>query len=74
MQAEGRPPITLDDVMLRFAALADDARPVRHVRGTALAVGMDWLIRLPPGPRKERALIALAAAADLACEAYDLTD
>lgn len=74
MLSSGRRPITtLDDVLCRFASLADDgdAEQVRHVRGTALAVGMEWLIRLPAGPMRDKALSALADAADLACEALD---
>jgi hypothetical protein len=70
----GRPSITtLDDVFARFAVLADDghAEPVRHVRGTALALGMDWLIRLPAGPARDKALDALLDATELACAAYD---
>jgi hypothetical protein len=70
----GRPPITtLDDVLARFAALADDghAKQVQHVRGTALALGMEWLIHLPAGPSRDKALDALADAADLACVALE---
>jgi hypothetical protein len=59
----------LDDLLLRFAALADDSEPVRHVRGVALAVAMEWLIRLQDGPAKDRALCKLSEAAELACEA-----
>lgn len=70
----GRRPIsTLEDVMFRFAALADDghSEASRHVRGTALALGMEWLIHLPAGSARDKALDALADAADLACAALE---
>lgn len=62
---------TLDDVMSRFAALSDaSASPEHaHVRGTILAVGMDWLLRLPAGATRDAALERLAEAAELACMA-----
>lgn len=63
-------PAPLDDVLAQFAALADDSAPVRHIRGTALAVAQDWLIRLPDGPGKAKAIDALADAADLAVATY----
>lgn len=56
--------------MVRFAALADEPEPVRHVRGTALAVAQDWLIRLPAGEVKDAAIERLGEAAELACKAY----
>lgn len=67
------PITTLDDVLSRFAPLADDGdvEQVRLVRGTGLAVGMDWLSRLPAGPPREKALAALADAIDLACAALE---
>lgn len=70
-----RPPtITLDDVMRRLAALSDMCQPPEHahVRGTVLAVGMEWVIRLPECKAKDAALERLAEAAELACAAYDL--
>ena len=68
------PPITLDDVMHRFAALSDMGQPPEHahVRGTVLAVGMEWVIHLPESKAKDDALERLAEAAELACAAYDL--
>lgn len=60
--------MTLDDILRRFATLADDDQPVRHIRGVALAVAQDWLVRLPPGPAKDKALDTLEEAAELACE------
>jgi hypothetical protein len=54
--------------MPRFAALDDDhdQEQARHVRGTALAVAQDWLVRLPDGPLKDLAIDALEEAARLA--------
>lgn len=43
-----------------------------HVRGTVLAVGMDWLIRVPAGKARDDAIERLVEAAELACTAYDL--
>lgn len=63
------PPVTLNDILARYAALADDTGPVRHVRGVVLAVAEDWLIRLPAGKAKTAALDRLEEAAELACEA-----
>ncbi|GAA3957687.1 hypothetical protein GCM10023085_45230 [Actinomadura viridis] len=67
--AESRPPISLDDILRRFAALADDAQPVRHVRGVGLAVAEHWLITLPAGPERDKAIDHLGEAVDLAVEA-----
>lgn len=71
--------IDLETILTRFAALADDTPEVRNVRGPALAMGMDWLIRLPDATDKQRqiktlALEQLAGAADLACSVYELAD
>ena len=53
----------------RFAALSSAPPEHAHVRGTALAVGMDWLLRLPAGADRDAALERLAEAADRACAA-----
>lgn len=59
--------------MRRFAALSDMQQTEHaHVRGTVLAVGMDWVVRLPAGKARDAALERLAEAAELACAAYDL--
>lgn len=60
--------------MHRFAALSDMEQPAEHahIRGTCLAVGMEWVVRLPAGKAKDAALERLAEAAELACSAYDL--
>lgn len=47
-----------------------DSPATQHVRGTALAVAQDWLIRLPDGPEKQQAIDFLDMAAVLACEAF----
>jgi len=46
----------LDDILTRFAALAEEPEPVRSVRGPVLALAQDWLIRLPDGAARELAL------------------
>lgn len=60
--------------MKRLAALSDMAQPPEHafVRGTVLAVGLEWVIRLPAGKAKDDAIERLVEAAELACAAYDL--
>lgn len=60
--------------MSRLAALSDMAQPPEHahVRGTVLAVGLEWVIRLPAGKAKDAAITQLFEAAELACAAYDL--
>ena len=59
--------------MRRFAALSDMQQAEHaHVRGTVLAVGLDWVVRLPAGKARDAALERLAEAAELACAAYDL--
>lgn len=70
MLAEGRPPIELRDVHERFAALSTEPEPVRTVRGVGLAVAEHWLIHLPAGPTRDKALAALGDAVDLAAAAY----
>lgn len=59
--------------MHRFAALSDLRQPAEHahVRGTCLAVGMEWLVHLPAGKAKDAALERLAEAAEMACAALD---
>jgi hypothetical protein len=65
-----RPIATLNDVMARFAALSDMQRADHaHVHGTVLAVVMDWMIRLPAGDARDKALERLGEAAELACAA-----
>lgn len=60
-------------MLRRFAALSDMQRVEHaHVRGTVLAVGMDWLIRVPAGKARDDAIERLVEAAELACTAYDL--
>ncbi|WP_143220894.1 hypothetical protein [Actinomadura sp. CNU-125] len=68
--------LTLDDVMTRFGALTDTAAPPdhAHVRGTVLAVGMDWLLRIPAGPARDAALERLLESAELACAALNTAD
>lgn len=67
------PPIrTLDDLLREFAALADESEPVRSVRGMVLAVAECWLVGIPAGPRRDRAMERLADAAELAVDALDL--
>ena len=72
-------PITLDDVMSRLAALSQmTQRPEQErVRGTGLAVALDWVVHLPEATDKQRqakgeALEQLVAAAEAACSVYDL--
>lgn len=72
-------PITLDDVMSRLAALSQmTQRPEQErVRGTGLAVAMDWVVHLPENTDKQRlakgkALEQLVAAAEAACSVYDI--
>lgn len=62
--------------MTRFGALAGAGAPPEHahVRGTVLAVGMDWLLRIPAGPARDAALERLAEAAELACAALNPAD
>lgn len=67
--AESRPTISLDDILERFGALADVPEPARTVRGTGLAVAQHWLLTLPAGPAKDKAINALGDAVELACEA-----
>jgi hypothetical protein len=70
--AESALPIrSLSDLYRRFAAFSVDDPPVRHVRGTALAMAQDWWVRLPDGPAKDAALNLLSEAAKVACEAYE---
>lgn len=66
------PLIELRDVHERFAALSTstEPEPVRTMRGVGLAVAEHWLIRLPAGPARDKALAALSDAVDLAAEAY----
>ena len=72
MPGKGRP-INLEDLLSRFAALSDMQHAEHtHVRGTVLAVGMDWLIRVPAGKARDDAIGRLVEAAELACAAYDL--
>lgn len=66
---EGAAIAALDDLLARFAPLAVEPEPVRTVRGTALALAEFWLIRLPEGPAKTKALDALDEAAGHAVEA-----
>jgi hypothetical protein len=40
------------------------------VRGVGLAVAEYWLIHLPEGPARDKALAALSEAVDLAADAY----
>jgi hypothetical protein len=61
----------LDDILARFAALAEEPEPVRSVRGPLLAMAQDWLVRLPEGEPKRRALDYLELAGAAACDAYD---
>lgn len=61
--------MTLDDLLRRFVLLADTTEPARTIRGTALAVAQDWLVRLPAGPATDQAIDCLGQAADRACEA-----
>jgi len=60
--------------MRRLAALSDLGQPPEHahVRGTVLAVGMEWVVNLPDSAAKDAALERLAEAAELACAAYNL--
>lgn len=62
------PPSTLNDILARFAPLIMEPEPVRGVRGPAMALGMDWLLRLPEGKLKDQAIETLGLAADLAVE------
>jgi hypothetical protein len=61
----------LDEILVRFAALAEEPEPVRSVRGPVLALAQDWLIRLPDGDHKKRALHYLEQAGAAACDAYE---
>jgi hypothetical protein len=61
--------VTLTDVNARFAGLVDVPRGHQQVRGVGLAVAQDWLLRIPDGPAKDKAIDALFHAVDLACEA-----
>lgn len=68
--AQGRPRITLDDILHRFAPLAEEEpEPARTVRGTLYAVALDWLHRLPEGPARDKAFDSLEETARLAVEA-----
>lgn len=60
---------TLNDLLFRFAALADEPEPVRDVRGITLAVAQYWLIKLPDSPSKVEALDYLSLAREAACKA-----
>lgn len=49
------------------------------MRGPALALGMDWLVRLPEGTDKQRevkrqAIEGLADVTELACSVFELAD
>lgn len=43
---------------------------MRSVRGVGLAVAEHWLVHLPAGPTRDKALAALGDAVDLAAAAY----
>lgn len=49
--------------------LADEPEPTRHLRGTGLALAIDWMTRIPESDRRAEALEQLGAAVDLACRA-----
>jgi hypothetical protein len=63
--------MTLNDLLRRFAVPAEG--PARVVRGTVLAVAMEWLVRIPAGPSRDEAMNCLEEAADRACEALTST-
>jgi hypothetical protein len=48
-----------------------EPEPMRSVRGMGLAVAQHWLITLPAGPAKDKAITALGDAVALACEAFE---
>lgn len=69
---KGQLTTALDDLLTRFAALAEEPEPVRSVRGPVLALAQDWLVRLPEGEPKRRALRCLELAGAAASDAYKI--
>lgn len=61
--------VSLAELRSRLAGLADVPEDERLVRGMTLALAEGWVIRLPDGRAKERALFHLLEAAEAACEA-----